>query len=402
MMWLFIAPNILIAQEQQAALPETNIKSKDITSPTSNKSIKRLFINSNPIGAEVIIDKKKEGVTPCLLSLSKGYHKIELHKENYLGPKKYIFIGGTVGALVDTLSYVLNKTIPIYIESDIKNLDLLIKNNEDTVFLSKIPAQLDLPLGKYTIALYNSKRRCFKGSFKHNGQGKVKIPCYSKGTFELFAIDYFFTKPLLKNHDNNNLYHLLATGQFGRFTLLPGLSSSIAKASIFQLDKHYKDTETTIISPFDTVQLKYPNHIPALSILFLNAEFRIGLPITRLLDIAVLGSYTYYPNITKSGAFHHVSGQDIFVGIELASRIGICNVNIKIGSKRLSNIYYNFYTKNTRDISLHIGRDYSEHYYKVPAKLEQLVVSIGVFFGQGKGYSNNMIRVLRKPLLTNY
>ncbi len=384
--WLLIISSVLTAQGQS----------------TRMKPVKRFFVNTDPIGAEVLADGEKLGVTPCVISLGKGNHKIELYKQNYLKFKKYLFIGGKGSRFVDTLEYVLTKTTPIYVKSDIKGTDLLIKNHEDTVLFEKTPAELGLPFGKYTIELYNSGRRSFKGSFKNTGQQKVKLPCYSKGTFELLAVDYYFSKPLLTNEEHYDLYHLLATGQFGRFTVFPGFSTSILKASIFKMDKQYKNTTTTIINPQDTLQFKYPNHISAISLLFLNAEFRIGLPIFRLLDISALGTYTYYPNFTKNGTFHHVSGQDIFIGIELASRFPIGNINIKIGSKMLSNISYNFYTKENKRLSLNMNRDYSDYYYKVPAKLEQFVVSIGLTLGQDRGYSNNMLRLFKKPLFTNY
>ncbi len=368
------------------------------------KAIKRFFVNSTPLGADVLANGEKIGITPCLISLEKGNHKIELHKADYLTLKKYLFIGGSGSRIVDTLEYSLKKTIATYIKSDLKKTDLLITNHLDTVLFKRIPAEIDLPFGRYKMELFNSERKCFKGTVQFNGQKKIIVPCYSKGTFEILGVDYFFSKPLLKNNANYNLYHLLATGQFGRFTILPGLSTSIVKVSIFQIDDKYKDTETAIVNKntSDTIQLKYPNYISAVSLPFINAEFRVGFPLFRSLDICALGSYALYPKATKVATFNHVSGHDIFIGIELASRISICNVNIKIGSKTLSDISYNFYTKENKQISINIGRNYSNHYYTIPAKLQQFIVSIGFTLGQGKGYSNNMLRLFRKPVFTNY
>ncbi len=366
------------------------------------KAFKRFFVNSTPSGADVLVNGEKTGSTPCLISLEKGNHKIELHKAEYLTYKKYLFIGGSGSRIVDTLEYRLKKIIATYIKSDLKRVDLLVSTAEDTVLFEKTPSEMGLPFGKYKMELFHSGRRCFKGSLRYNGQKTIKVPCYSKGTFEFLVGDYFLSKPVLKNNEGLNLYHILATGQFGRFTIFPGLSTSIIKASVFQIDNTYKDTEFTSINENipDTTILKYPDYISAFSLLFINAEFRIGFPISRALDICALGTYTLYPNVTKFSTFNHVSGQDIFV--ELASRISAFNVNIKIGSKVLSDISYNIYKKSNQQVAINIGSDYSNYYHTVPAQLEQFVVSIGFTLGQGRGYGNNILRLFRKPLITNY
>ncbi len=376
--------------------------SKEVDLPVQMTLFKRYVIKSNPVGAEILVDGQRQGFTPFLLSIAEGQHKIELRKHGYLDHKQYLSVK-EIGVSIDTLEYILEKNTPLYINSEIEGLDVFIKRAKDTVFAGKTPVKIGLPLGRYTMTLYNSSQNCFKGPIKHNGKNKIEAPCYSRGTFTLLVADYFPNKPLLKNEESNHLYRLLGTAQFGRFTLLPGLSTSIAKASLFEIDNGYKDTETTIVNDKtnDTIQFKYPNYIPAFSFILLSAEVRIGVPILKSLDISALGTYTFYPDITKYIPSHHVSGHDIFVGLELSSRLSVFNMNIKVGSKMLSNISYNFYTKTSQNLSSG-DETYSKYYYKVPANLEQFVVSIGFTLGQNRAYGNNMLRVLKKPLFTHY
>ncbi len=369
-----------------------------------NTPVKKYFVKSNPVGAEILVNGQRQGVTPFVLSLGKGHHKIEVSKPGYLNRKQYWFIGGSASSLVDTLEYTLEANTSLYVTSDQEGLDLLIKREEDTVLYRKLPAKLGLPLGDYTMELFNAGKKCFKGSLNHDGYKAIEVPCYSKRTLALLVVDYFLGRFHLNNTKKSNLYRLFAAGQFGRFTLIPGLSTSIAKILIAQIVKRYKSAKATMAHQIteEIVQFKYPNYIPAISPLFLNAEFRAGVPITNILDASVLGTYSYYPSFVKHGPFHHMTGHDIFIGLEFSSRWSIFNMNLKIGSQMLSNIHYNIYTKDSQGFFLSIGSDYSKHYYRVPAKLAQFIVSLGFTLGQTKAYGNNMLRLLRKPLFTNY
>ena len=137
----------------------------------------------------------------------------------------------------------------------------------------------------------------------------------------------------------------------------------------------------------------------AASLLFLNGELRVGLPIFKQLDVAAVGTYTFYPQLTKVIPYSHVSGQDIFYGIELSSRISVLNANIKIGQQKLIDGKYNFLVTPSSEFSF---ANHSRKYNIVAFNQSQFIISIGFTLGQSPARGNNMIRVLKKPLFTNY
>ncbi|MFV0489350.1 MAG: hypothetical protein ACK5NL_19515, partial [Vibrio fluvialis] len=144
---------------------------------------------------------------------------------------------------------------------------------------------------------------------------------------------------------------------------------------------------------------KYPQYMFAATPLFLNWEFRTGVSILKQLDVAALGSYAYYPQLIKYIPFNHVSGQQMFFGVEISSRISVLNANIKIGKQILSGGKYNFLVVPSEDFSL---EDHTDKYNVVETKMSQFIVSVGFTLGDKVSRNNNMLRIKKKPILTNY
>lgn len=371
---------------------------------------KQYQIASNPTGAEIIIDGKRKGFTPALLSFKEGQHKLTLRKYGYLDHKKDINVDSENHTEIDTIQHQFEKNTPLYISSERKGLSLLIKRGKDTVFVGKTPSKLELPKGKYRVYTSEFGQNTFRGNIHNKGNNpKIKLPSYSRGTFTVLLGDYFYSKPkLVPTNKRNIVYELLATANFGRFNLFPGLSTSILKASVFQGDDKLTDDDIDIpivsVKEEDKTKLinerKYPKYIFGVSPIFLNGEFRIGAPIFRQLDIAALGAFTFYPKLTNLIGYDHFDGQEIFVGIELSSRIFALNANIKIGQKIFQNASYNYYLGKKDGFTF--TDVYREHYVSLPVELNQFLISVGFTLGEGASRANNMIRVVKKPIFANY
>ena len=57
----------------------------------------------------------------------------------------------------------------------------------------------------------------------------------------------------------------------------------------------------------------------------------MGGALFQYCDIDMLATYAWYPDISKLLTFSHMSGHDIFLGLELGSRIPVFNVSVRAG-----------------------------------------------------------------------
>lgn len=359
---------------------------------------KQFRIESTPPGSALFINGERVGFTPYLISLNKGQHDLTILRNGYLDYKQKIVIDNKCTPEIDTLRIVMEMNTPLQIESERKGLSIKMERDKEVVLDNKLtPGEVQLPKGNYTLLLLDDDWIAFKGKVAHNGNNIVSVPCYSKGTFTLLVGDYFYSNLSLYTEDNDNLYQLLAKANFGRFNLFPGLSTSMLKSSIYQLNEVFKGMSVDTIDG----SAEYQKHIFSISPVFLNAEFRTGVSIFRQLDIAALGTYTFYPELIKITPHSHVSGHDIFTGLEITSRISTFNLNFKIGQQIMVNSKYNI-LKTKSDFSISI-EDRSKKFIAIPANnMSRFVVSVGITLGQNVSRGNNMLRILKKPLVTNY
>lgn len=381
---------------------------KEIDLNVSMSIYKQFRVESNPAGSEILVDGVRQGFTPNMISLNKGVHEIVIKRNGFLDFKQKIEIKDDRTLAVDTVSSNLEINNPIHIRSERNALNIVIKRGKEIVLENVLtPADIQLPLGKYKMKLKNDNRVCFSGSIIHNGKNSVNAPTYSRGTFTTLVGDFFITSPKIVSPgvpvNGESLYSRMANVHFGRFSVFPGFSTSILKTSVFRAKQGVRGTpiNTSYGTGIDENEQNtpYSEYILAASILFLNGEMRIGLPVLKQLDVAAVGTYTLYPQLTKVMPYSHISGQDVFYGIEISSRISILNANIKIGQQKLFNGKYNFLVTPSDEFSL---ANHAKKYNIVTANQSQFILSIGFTLGQSPARGNNMIRVLKKPIFTKY
>lgn len=385
--------------------PVLSEEGKEIDLPMQMTIFKRYRIESIPTGSEVVIDGTRRGFTPLDVSLNKGEHQIEIKRNKYLTYVKNVTIDSDRTLDTGTINSIMEQNTPFTIKSERKGLEIVIKRDDQIVINNTLtPSEVMLPVGKYKMKLYENNKVRFSGTLHHKGDETINVPCYSSGTFTALAGDIFFAKPDVTTLDKDYTpYHLLGIGQFGRFNIAKGLSTAILKASIFGVNETYKETDIDTgygegVATNDD-NTKYPQYMFAATPLFLNWEFRTGVSILKQLDVAALGSYAYYPQLIKYIPFNHVSGQQMFFGIEISSRISVLNANIKIGKQILTGGKYNFLVVPSEDFSL---EDHTDKYNVVETKMSQFIVSVGFTLGDKVSRSNNMLRIKKKPIFTNY
>ena len=397
--------------EAEYKLTITENMDKDFS--ISMNVLKEYYISTTPTEAEISVDGRHEGFTPTTIYLKGGTHKLTVKKAGYLDEFQDIKISKIEDSKSDTIRYDMRLNYPIAIESEAEGLKIFIKKEGKVISSgNKTPSNIRLPYGKYTLELEINRQKRFSGSFIHDGKTSVLAPSYSYGTFTGLVGDYFFGRKMIDKGVNDSgkkdsKYSLLADVHFGRFILFPGLSTSIFRTSIFEVNKDFKgqivkaekkNKEGEIISA-NVDDEKYNDYMFSGSCMFLNGEFRVGGSILKELDVCLLGSCAWYPPltsmlVTKMLPLNHVDGSEMFFGIEVSSRISCLNANIKLG-KEIYNGNYNFRVDKKED-------DTKSKFSSQGFDFNGVVLSIGFTLGRHISRGNNMLRAWYKPLVSNY
>lgn len=375
---------------------EIEINDNENTDFTAQMSIfRQMFVVSEPLHAEVLLNDQRKGFTPLTLDLPEGSHNIVVRMAGHSDKKimKTINVSSPHG--VDTLNCKLQQNFPLKIGSELKQARIELIDSEGVKFAenSFAPAEVNIPYGIYTLNMYDEKnRKGFSCRVKHDGNAVLKTPFYSRGTFSVLNADYYPSELKAENKDlvrGSGEYSLLAAASFGRFSIVRGLSTSIAHASMFSslLDKEEREKDSI------------PQYMFALSPMFLNGELRLGGGISKNLDLSALGTYYFYPKLEGILSMNHVSGSDIFIGIELSTRISYFNVNVKFGQKIFTGNYH-FHNEDSNGDAENgsIRNKFDTRKFEI----SKTVLSIGFVLGEHKTRSNNMFRLWRKPLISKY
>ncbi|MBR4809107.1 MAG: PEGA domain-containing protein [Bacteroidales bacterium] len=363
-------------------------------------------VSSEPDYCKVYLDGKYLGSTPLDIFLTEGEHKIRYEKAGYFPLEETVRTDFSNPSISRQIS--LSQSFPLLVTADKDSLGVTIwKGSGDNRVVyaenAKTPARVSIPLSDtpYRIELTrNNLKTAYKGSFKFKDEADNHVNILSWGDEPpMFGLTIApdFNKDIVLGKG----YSRLGDARLVIFKIFPGLSSAVAKTSLFWENDHSmqvsfpEKTVTDIDGQEHTLQaLKTdgPAILPAFSLLFINEEFRIGGGITQHVDANALLTYTWYPNLSKIFSFSHMSGHEVFLGAEINSRLPIFNGHLKIGMEGLfgqANIYYTGQIPETETTFK------KEQFYYTEA-LEQpirFVVGLGFTIGGKEAKGQNMLRV---------
>ena len=362
-------------------------------------------ITSEPLYCKVFMDGKPAGTAPLDLVMFDGTHQLRFEKTGYFPQTQ--FITTDLKSPAHELSVELQKAFPLLVTADKDSLGISItQNGGKTIFArpseDKTPTELYLPLSKkpYHIELIRADRKkAYRGNFMFNNPRRdhVNYLTWTDGPAVVSGQYYLVRPPEIDGWSPiKKPYYRIADVNLLRFKVLPGLSTSLAKGALFvQSDAssiYYPATSDGKLEMKEGDEgYKNVTLIPALSIVFLNGEFRIGGGIMQYCDVNLLASYAWYPNLSKVLTFTHMSGHDAFLGLELNSRIPVFNVSLRAGLQA----YYgkaNIARPNAI-ASGGIENRYVTVDYVVPVNAMQFVVGMAFSLGAGESRGQNILRV---------
>ncbi|MBR5041803.1 MAG: PEGA domain-containing protein [Bacteroidales bacterium] len=361
-------------------------------------------IYSEPLYCKVYLDGKPAGTTPLDLVLLDGSHELRFEKSGYYSQTHYITTD--LSSLSHEMPIELDKAYPVFIASDKDSLGISITQARGKkIFVSpskvKTPAEITLPLSKkpYHIELLNGNRtRAYRSNFtfRNPRRDRINILTWANGPAILAGQWYLVPPPAEFAFTGiEKSYQRIADANFLRFKVFPGLSTSLAKASFFW------ENGGNIIYPNTSkgkMGLKPGDEgyqdvmmIPAISLIFLNGELRMGGALTQHIDLNLLATYAWYPDVSSLVTFTHMSGHDAFAGLELNSRIPVFNVSLRAGVQA-------FYGKaNIARPNATASQDIENQYvildYNLPVQNMQFVVGVGFSLGGPDSRGQNIIRI---------
>ncbi len=347
----------------------------------SMSRFKEYEVKSSPAGAEVFLNDTKIGYTPLVTPLLEGQNTIAIKLAGYGDQRRNVFVDRASDQDL-IFDFNLEPVHPIKILSEKGDLQFTLTGRNDTI-TAITPQEFLLPFGEYRIKPKGDKIKRYSLRVKHNSDDdEVVLPIYSRGTFTALAGTYYLTKPKLKTRFDNGTsaeyYNLMADIDLGQFNIAPGLSTSILRASVFQVNKAFKGT--IIDSELNEEGMEYSNYMFSASCLLINGEFRVGGYFYRRLGVAALVSYAWNPDLSKTLSTSMISGNEGFFGVEVMSRIPNFNANIRIGQSFYSGKYH-FVSKS------------GEFKQSTPFKMSAFTISVGFTLGQQMTKGNNMLIV---------
>jgi len=394
---------------------EINIEEgKEYLLNLSMKPFITYHMTSEPAYCKVFVDGEEAGTTPLKLALREGYHHLRYEKAGFFPKEEEINISGDADGDREHL-IELEKTYPLVITSDVDSLRITVskgRGRNRVVYSDKVktPGVVELPASRsmYHVSLTRGNlTKAYEGNFWFRGQReRLNLLSYSREGFNFLSANYFVKRPApcFEGKDNplNKDFQRIGDVSMAELKIFQGMTTCVFKGSLFwqtsadqritYLDKKGSVVETLL--PGGTKEDLYRNTtcIPAISVLFINGEFRMGGSLHNNADICLMTSYAWYPTLTKILPFTHMSGHDIFVGAELSSRIPIFNVNVKAGVQAFygqANICIPADVVKTSNVN---DRYYSQP-YTAPFKDAQFVVTLGFKLGGRDSKGNNILRV---------
>lgn len=362
---------------------------------------------STPAGARVALDGEYIGTTPTepyiLKEKTPGQsYQVELLKEGYFTEVRTITPDFRFPE-VETEEFKLYKASKLNIEADIVDAVVTIKerNYGDSIFVKdvKLPAEVALPIREkpyfVEIRRIGDTKKVYGKKFQFDGKDKdyLKIQTYSRHSVNVLSANYLLggMPPVSissKEYKNMGNVSLL------KFRLFPGLSTSAVRSGFFMGSDSSMPVVIGAGEDMETISSGNFNYIPALSVLMINGEFRLGGYITDYMQINGVATYAYYPDVLKHFCpFSHIVGHDVFVGAEISSHIRVINLNLKAGLQ----MYPGGLTANIYDTSKSNSRnDVIDRFYSFPIEglpPTQFVISVGISLGGKDSKGENTLRL---------
>ncbi|MBO4670960.1 MAG: hypothetical protein J5640_03860 [Bacteroidales bacterium] len=236
----------------------------------------------------------------------------------------------------------------LHVKADERGLVLTVKDSRkaDSTIVSNtiLPADISVPLRKkpYYVELHRAGQSspAYRGIMYYDNPRKTShfIQSWSRGGLQFVSFNnYFYGRPRatvgVPGPDGAPAKTLSNIGYLNlfKFSLFPGFSTSLLKGTGF-LGLDGKDLYT-LNDAGGIIARPNPIILPAISVILINGEFRVGgALLTDYADASILASYAWYPDIYKDFVkFSYLTGHDVFVGLELSSRIPAVNYKLKAG-----------------------------------------------------------------------
>ena len=320
----------------------------------------------------------------------------------------------------DTLveHFALTKVSSLNVTTDDKNLYLVVKTSKrdksaDSTLVNRLqlPTQINLPVRKkpYYVELRRggTDAVAYRGKLKFNRESKRRhhIQSWSRNNFHLISADLFVPAPMVGLEapfgpqpfifgKNEVVFQPVGNASLFKFRLFPGFSTSVLHANMMLQEHLFKgEVAQDVKVPKqngDLVSTAQPGGIlPGFTVLFLNDELRLGGAICDYMDVDLVGSYAWYPDVLKTIVpLSHFTGHEVFAGLELASRLPFLNITLKAGYQMYFNAKANFYSAE-----LASGETKNKFYtydLNIPG---QIVFGVGISLGGRDSKGDSIIRL---------
>lgn len=326
-----------------------------------------------------------------------GDHTIEIAKEGYWTYKD-TFTVGEMDTLVSYENIALESVHPLTIQVDERGLQVKLTPNDgrpqidygvepERTQIKKRAEKLvlNVPYGKYKIEIYRPttikrKHTAYKGSveFKEEKDNRKYIVWPSTHAL-LFGCDYNLGY-FVNSNSGVGLNRMYGSAYIGQIRIFNGFSSNIVKMAAF------KNTDQTLY-PEELDKSTISKNLFGISCIMLNGEFRVGGDIYNGIDASALVTYAWYPQLVSILPMSHMSGHDLFVGVELSSLLPVFNANVKIGWQGFFG-NRNFFTPANKS-----GVASPENFCIQKYNSSAFVISVGFSLGSTYAKGKNILRV---------
>lgn len=351
-------------------------------------------ISTIPDLARIYVDGEQVGVSRLEgLRLLAGKHLLQILKDGYIGYTTTVYTGNTPGEREYNVTLERSHTL---------KLDVDEKNSFATITLGNrvyvqnvlLPADVQLPYSDslFSLTVSRNRKNVYRKKFLFNEKSvdHYDIKTWSRYNFNILTADLYLPNrvnlfdisKLSSRNKDLKVFYRLADVSLLQFKLFNGFSTSALKSIIYSKFSLTGD-EVSIDIPGDgnsgAKALNVKTNLPLYAPAFLNGEFRLGGALAKFVDVDVLLGYAYCPSFTSDWKFTHFCGLDTFVGIEVASRAPVFNVNLRCGYQFIKGTaaFHSTRTRNTAN----------------ETELGQFVVSLGFSLGSSDSKGKNILRV---------